>query len=340
MHRQLADATAPTWPYLNPELSYMMVMIGEFESRPSRPSHHYAISAKGDPEEIAELGHILARAGANIEKPNIHGSTPVFCAVVYDNAETFRTLYRLSAGLEVRVDGDTVLHQAAYWGTCELFSALREAVPDLRADPDLDMNREMGRSAMDALEWRVRYGMLSEQKPYVTAGTNHAVPPLNDDEIDAFQALIREIREHHNFPEGRGRRYVQEAAPAKAAMPGGWSSDVKDEIDGESDKTEDAASDGEEDPASGGADDGSCGDDGSWETAPSRSTREDHRACSDTRTNLFYFVTSLFIHQLLTVCSSLGRVIFGDYLPFMSLRQYSGVIIRGAVDISFSVPAF
>ncbi|RYP57538.1 hypothetical protein DL769_009416 [Monosporascus sp. CRB-8-3] len=223
------------------------------------PLYHYVINAKGDPEDIAELGHILARAGANLEKPKIHGFTPVFRAVEYDNAEAFRTLYRLGAILDVRVDGGTVLHQAAYWGTGELFAALREAVPDLRVDPDLNINRKMGRSAMDALEWRISYGMLLEQVQYVRAGSKSAVPPLGDDEIDAFRALIREIREYHNFLEGRERRYVQEVAPAKAAMPGGWFSNVEEEIDGESDETEDAASDG--------ADDKSCGEGESWETA-------------------------------------------------------------------------
>ncbi|RYP74097.1 hypothetical protein DL770_007657 [Monosporascus sp. CRB-9-2] len=33
VHRQLFDATAPTSPYPNPELSYMMMVIGEFEAR-------------------------------------------------------------------------------------------------------------------------------------------------------------------------------------------------------------------------------------------------------------------------------------------------------------------
>ncbi|RYO92305.1 hypothetical protein DL766_008631 [Monosporascus sp. MC13-8B] len=78
---------------------------------------HYSVNAKGDPEGIAELGNIVARAGANIEKLNIYGPTLVFRAVEYDNAETFRTLYSLGVRLDVRVDGATVLHQAAYWGT-------------------------------------------------------------------------------------------------------------------------------------------------------------------------------------------------------------------------------
>ncbi|RYP19194.1 hypothetical protein DL765_003509 [Monosporascus sp. GIB2] len=154
----------------------------------------------GDPEGIAELGHILARAGANMKKPNMHGPTPVFRAVEYDKAETFRTLYRLGG----------------------LFAALREAVPDFRVDPDLNMNRKMGRSAMDALERRVSYRVFSEQEQYARAGTKRAVPPLNDED-----------RRLPGF--------------AKAAMPGGRSSGVEEEIDGKSDETEAAASGGADD---------------------------------------------------------------------------------------------
>lgn len=207
-----------------------------------------------DAEDIAALAHKLVKAGGQLEQRNNNGDTPLLCAAQSNNAECFRDLYHLGARLNSLDNGDrTVLHVVALHGTWGLFIALREVVPDLCVDPDLE--DRWGDTGIDEFEWRIRLMELSEQDRAVETLYRDDVPLLSEEEINCFRELIHEIRVFHKFPEGRPR--CRQGA-VEAAMPGAWSSDVED-VEEESDEREDEASIG--------TDDGGSDEDGSWETA-------------------------------------------------------------------------
>lgn len=206
-----------------------------------------------DAEDIAALAHKLVKAGGQLEQRNYNGNTPLLCAAQSNNAESFRVLYHLGATLNCSSNSDrTVLHRAALKGAWKLFTALREAVPNLCVDPDLE--DRWGETAVDELEWRIRLMELSEQDRVIET-LNIDVPPLSEDEINCFRELIHEIRVVHNFPKGRPR--CRQGA-VEVPMPGAWPSKVE-EMEEESD-------DGEVEANIGINDGGGDGDE-SWETA-------------------------------------------------------------------------
>lgn len=207
-----------------------------------------------DAEDIAALAHKLVKAGGQLEQRNYNGNTPLLCAAHSNNAEGFRVLYHLGATLNCSSNIDrTVLHVAALHGTWGLFTALREAVPNLCVDPDLE--DRWGETAVDDLEWRIRLMELSEQDRAVETLYCNDVPLLSEEEINCFRELIHEIRVVHNFPKGRPR--CRQGA-VEVPMPGAWPSKVE-EMEEESD-------DGEVEANIGINDGGGDGDE-SWETA-------------------------------------------------------------------------
>lgn len=206
-----------------------------------------------DTEDIATLAHKLIKAGGQLEQRNYNGNTPLLYAAQSNNAEGFRVLYHLGARLNSDNGDRTVLHAAAHSGTWGLFTALREAVPNLCVDPDLEDRR--GETAVDELEWRIRLMELSEQDRAVETLYCNDVPLLSEEEINCFRELIHEIRVVHNFPKGRPR--CRQGA-VEVPMPGAWPSKVE-EMEEESD-------DGEVEANIGINDGGGDGDE-SWETA-------------------------------------------------------------------------
>lgn len=207
-----------------------------------------------DTEDIATLAHKLIKAGGQLEQRNYDGDTPLLCAVWNDNAESFRVLYHLGARLNSLDNDDrTVLHAAALSRTWGLFTALREAVPNLCVDPDLE--DRWGDTGIDEFEWRIRLMELSEQDRAVETLYRKDVPLLSEEEINCFRELIHEIRVVHNFPKGRPR--CRQGA-VEVPMPGAWPSKVE-EMEEESD-------DGEVEANIGINDGGGDGDE-SWETA-------------------------------------------------------------------------
>lgn len=207
-----------------------------------------------DAEDIAALAHRLVKAGGQLEQRNCSGNTPLLCAVWKNNADGIRILYHLGARLNSWDKFDrTVLHRAAFKGTWKLFTALREAVPNLCVDPDLE--DRWGETAVDDLEWRIRLMELSEQDRAVETLYCNNVPLLSEEEINCFRELIHEIRVVHNFPKGRPR--CRQGA-VEVPMPGAWPSKVEE--------TEEESDDGEVEANIGINDGGGDGDE-SWETA-------------------------------------------------------------------------
>lgn len=203
--------------------------------------HGFALSTSGEDDVDNTVGHLLVTAGGQLEARDNDGDTPLLYAVINNQAQCFRALCRLGARLDVlNKDGCTVLHLAVCFGTWELFTALREAVQDLCVDPDIE--DKWGETAMEEFEWRIRFGSLSEQERALDMMIWSDMPPPSDDEIDCFRELIREIREVHNFPEGRSSH---QQTSDKVPMPGGWLSDAE-ETDEESER-EDGASSGTSD---------------------------------------------------------------------------------------------
>ncbi|KAK7755954.1 hypothetical protein SLS62_001896 [Diatrype stigma] len=216
--------------------------------------HFFAVYTCFDADDVATIGHLLVQAGGQLEARDERRRTPLILAVSCNNVMSFQTLCRLGAKVDVLdADGLTVLHHAARFGTWELFTALREIVSDLCVDPDVTENYHQY-TAMQNFEWRISLRELPEEQRTLETLGIFEVPLLSEDEINCFWELIDEIREVHNFPEGRSSR---QQTLDKAPMPGAWLSDAEG-TGGESEGEDEASSE---------TSDGSGDEDEIWEAA-------------------------------------------------------------------------
>lgn len=184
--------------HLSPDRIYILERLIPTKSLGPRDCGHncsngtdlHRLSRMTGPESLLrEILQMLLHCGENLEATVEDGATPVLRAISNNNANAFRVLASVGANLNIqRSNGESILHDAALCAGLELLNCL--SLADI--DVDIESRTTFGNTALDLFTYCTK-GKTSDFQPEWRKPTQ--------DEIDAFEELLRAVRDRYLIAE-------------------------------------------------------------------------------------------------------------------------------------------